>query len=209
MPTTHLRLRPDVECIEVQRDGETIFYYKNSLTADYYKFNELQHEMLKRLDGKHTIAEVCSEISALFEMDVPVSAGDRFVAQLSSLRILDDLTTIVTTDQDRKHFATSILRALRRDQLTTDAPEQPSENEPARSIGLALIGLAKRDLCSAAEWIDHAKEVAPRDPRVKRYFDGFWMGVSKAMNRRSQSTGESLDRRSMTGGSAGAHSRCW
>src|SRR5687767_13608892 len=84
------KLRPDIVVIPVERDDGVIIYYKNPLTNDLCKFDELQHEILQRIDGRNDAETIAAEVSSLFDDEVPADYVEQVIERGAVLKLFDD-----------------------------------------------------------------------------------------------------------------------
>jgi multidrug resistance efflux pump len=201
VPFAHPRLRPDVICVKVPSEDESHYFYKNPLTNDFFRFNPLQHEMLRRLDGGKSVDEICRELSALHDEEIPSSVGEAFIEELRGMKLLDDLESLASDRKTRRQLAGAVKKALLRANLEIDPPVDLPSIEPSRSVALALKALAKEDTPAAADWLAVAREISPAEPLIQKYFDAFWRGVADAVKVRSRwaAFGEVVDRTILLG----------
>src|SRR5262245_12893924 len=70
-------------------EGEDVVVVHDPIRGTYFKYNALQAAMLRSLDGKRTIEEMVARLSEEFEVEIPETAGERFITHARKQMLLD------------------------------------------------------------------------------------------------------------------------
>jgi multidrug resistance efflux pump len=89
MPLHLPKIREDLAYTQSEEDGEVIFYVKDPLRGQFFRFNELQVAMMKLFDGKRGLEEIVDEVSVAFGQEIPAESVTRFVKKLERMYLLD------------------------------------------------------------------------------------------------------------------------
>jgi putative peptide zinc metalloprotease protein len=82
------RSRDDLEFI-ADRVDEDFVYVKDPLRSQYYRFNLMQVEMMRLLDGRATAEQIADRLGEDFGAEIDAEQVERFVERLRRLLLLD------------------------------------------------------------------------------------------------------------------------
>lgn len=88
--TPRPRLRGDIVTVRQVERGETVHVYKTLEPPNYYRFDTIQHDLLRLLDGSRTLEEVATAFNAKSPiMTVDVAFLEKFVGSLKDVGLLE------------------------------------------------------------------------------------------------------------------------
>jgi len=163
MPLTSPRIRDDLIYVRREEDDDVIFYVKDPVRGEFYRFNELQAALMKMLDGKRSYEEIADELSMQFEQEVPVESIPRLVARLERQYLLDISSYKFTPDHMRRRIRA---RLRKKGLLWREAGLRKQEAAHNPEIDLILAGyrhLSDGDPIDATSCFAAVLEVNPRN----------------------------------------------
>lgn len=186
MAYVYPRLNPDVRFQQSVVDGEELFFYSTPVAEGLYRFNELQHQMLQRLDGKTSLHEVAQQLSDTFETEIPVSVAQNFVNTASQLMLLDNFFDRRLTWWQRRRVCRAVLDRFGKDGLPVTVQRPPATGEPALSCSKMVERLRAYDPRGAWAWLAVVRELAPEDEIVRRFDASFRRAANRIFARGGQ-----------------------
>jgi multidrug resistance efflux pump len=162
----HPKIRDDLQYHREEKDGDVVIYVKDPIRLQFYRFNELQVEMLKLLDGKRTFAEIAEILSVQFENEVPPAQVQRFTSKLEGMLLLDVSSYTLSTEEARKN----VRKELRRRNLVWRGiarSDSPAESPEAILFRMGIEQIEHGDPCHAARHFSALLEIDPGNERVR------------------------------------------
>lgn len=89
---------------------DTRQFIKDPVRRQFFRYNELQIEIAKALDGNRSLADVQAYLSERFEADITTASIERFVARLKAHYLLDVTAYSVDDATTRRRIARRVLR---------------------------------------------------------------------------------------------------
>lgn len=163
MTTTVAKTRDDLLYYPDPKD-ENRGLVKDPIRRQFFRYNALQIEMMKALDGTRTIEQVKAFLDEKFEGDIPAISIERFVARLQANLLLDVASYTV---EDRK-TREQILRRLRKRKLALRVKARDNTSREAQLFEAGTRELHDGDPCKAAAYFQQVLEVNPANERARQ-----------------------------------------
>jgi len=132
--------------------------------GSYFKYNPLQAEMLRALDGRRTLTQVLEELGERYEMQISRRGAEKFLEQLQSRLLLD--VAAYSLPRDGPVHA-RICRTLRKRGYAVDRKKpsmgSPPEHPERALLHGALSALERGRLQEAKEALVALREARPED----------------------------------------------
>jgi len=145
-------------------NDENRFFVKDPIRHQFFKYNELQVEMMKALDGQRSYDEVAAYLKAQFDADVPTVAISRFVGRLEQNLLLDVSSYVVDDEKTRKE----ILSHLQSKGLALRVKARDGTSREGQVFEAATRELLEGDPCKAAEHLNSVLEINPGNERARQ-----------------------------------------
>src|SRR5215470_7915403 len=104
------KLRDDLIFQDRETDEGTVWFVKDPIRAQFYRFNDLQVSIMHLLDGRRTLEEISGFVFAEQGVEMPADRIEALVERLKRYFLLD----ISAYQIDEEKVRRSILRQLRR-----------------------------------------------------------------------------------------------
>jgi multidrug efflux pump subunit AcrA (membrane-fusion protein)/Zn-dependent protease len=185
MPLRLPKVRSDLEFFEQELEGESVIVVRDPIRGAYFRFNPLQGAMLKRLDGVLTLDEMIEQVSDEFEVEIPRSAGERFIAQARKMMLLDVASFQVPDADARKKVFKALQKAGfqfrgKTSNLTADSQRVVSP-EAVMFLG-GIRHLEDGEPAKALDYFYAVLELDPNNQRAKTLVDIIQRAYIKALS---------------------------
>jgi multidrug resistance efflux pump len=107
--------RDDLEVAVRTVKGDVTYIVGDPITGEFQELDELQHEVFKRLDGKHSLADIAATLVAEHDIEIDTEELSEFVDNLQELNLLDLSTDLRLSERDGKAIALRVQRQLQID----------------------------------------------------------------------------------------------
>jgi multidrug efflux pump subunit AcrA (membrane-fusion protein)/Zn-dependent protease len=185
MPLRLPKVRSDLEFFEQEVEGESVVVVRDPIRGAYYKFNPLQGAMLKRLDGVLTLEEMIEQVSDEFEVEIPRSAGERFIAQARKMMLLDVASFNVPEADARKKVFKALAKAGFQFRGGTTSNSEDSQRVVSPEAVMFLGGIRHLEDGEPAKALDYfyaVLELNPKNHRAQTLIDIIQRAYIKAMS---------------------------
>lgn len=178
-----LRIRPDVQIRTPGPSGEKVWILRDPVTLRYFRLIREEYELLRLLDGEHSLVDLQKHFNALFSpLRLEMERLTGFLSRLYSegLLIADSPGQAVPLSNRRKKNQRQSLLARWANPLAIRGPgvsPGPFLDGLARRFGwlFSLPGAALASLLIVAAFsllLAHWREVASRLPQLQFFFEG-------------------------------------
>lgn len=157
-----LKIRADLVYTPDPAD-EDRFFIKDPVRREFFRFNELQVEMMQALDGKRTLEDVCDYLEEMYDAEIPIEGVERFVKRLEQNYLLDVTSYHADDEKTRKE----IWKALRKRDLTIRARARDGSSPEGQLFEAATREIHEGDPCLAAHYLTRVLEINPRNQRAR------------------------------------------
>jgi multidrug efflux pump subunit AcrA (membrane-fusion protein) len=186
MPLRQPKVRSDLEYFEQEIEGEEVVVVRDPVRGTYYKYNPLQAAMLKSLDGVRTLDQMVETLSETFEVEIPRTAAERFVASARE-RMLLDVASLNVSDKRAQKFVLAELdkegfrfRGIG-ENTGTDLHTRIASPEAVLFMG-GIRQLQAGEPARALDYFTAVLELNPENKRAKRLFDVIQSAYVKALS---------------------------
>lgn len=165
------KVRDDLEYYEQVIDGEDMILVRDPVRNQWFRYNVLQAAMLQSLDGRSSPAEITAALSAQFEVEIPPSAAERFIARARELLLLDISAYETTPERARK----AVKKALSKAGFRERSPDNKGRPRVLSAESM-LFAEAFRQLDlghprAAAGYLAQILEANPNNARARQLYD--------------------------------------
>jgi putative peptide zinc metalloprotease protein len=85
------RIHKNIDIIEIQESGQTIFWFKDKESNRYFKAKEREYEIISLIDGNHSLAEICDIIKKRMKLSIDLAKLAGIIAKLDSIGLIDGI----------------------------------------------------------------------------------------------------------------------
>jgi hypothetical protein len=170
--------RDDLEIAVRTVNGDATYVIGDPITGQFQELDELQHEVFRRLDGKHSLADIAATLVADHDLEIDVEELSEFVDNLQELNLLDLSTDLRVSEKDGKAIALRVKRQLvvdgvvfaRRSTSKERRVGRKSKDRRHRHLEAAMIDAALHhlDRGRVREAASYLRTVIDRHPTNKR-----------------------------------------
>lgn len=162
MPLTRPKIRTDL-IYKPDHESDSHYYVKDPLRGSYLRFNLLQVEMMRALDGKRSFEQIAEILGEEFEIEVSDEQIQRFITRLDRELLLD--VTSYKADDARTRRA--IRRVLRKRGLSWRVSARDGASHEALLFEQAVHHAREGDPCVAANYFQAVLEANPDNQRAR------------------------------------------
>lgn len=161
------KIRSDL-IYKIDEADDSYFFVKDPVRAQFYRFNELQVEMMRALDGERTADEIAEGLSEEIGMEISGESVRRLIARLESEFLLDVSSYRLTAEEDRR----LVRKYLRRRGIQFRGQRGGREiNQEMILFEEGIRQIETGDPCEAAQCFQEVLKLNPNNDRAKQVLD--------------------------------------
>jgi multidrug efflux pump subunit AcrA (membrane-fusion protein) len=150
MPVERPRVRDDIVIRSRERGEETVFIVLDPIRSEYHEIDELQNEILIRLDGQKTLAQISADLNTEHGLEIPEEMLAAFVDEVQSLNFLDPASDLRLDSARSSRLA---------DRIKADLELRGVRIERSARSRLDWLGVhgAPKTVAQRKEYLEHRK----------------------------------------------------
>src|SRR5262245_34828967 len=150
------------------------FFVKDPIRAQFFRFNALQVEMMRALDGSREIEELAEFLGEQFETEIPPSSIEQLISRLHRDLLLDVTSYAIESEKGRERIRAALKakglfwRGMVKDSDTAFGRKRTRETELFQQ---GIRKIESGDPCEAAASLAEILTINPKNERARAMFD--------------------------------------